>query len=137
MNFATQFTVPLTGSVYPCPMIELLLFASITLGLSESIETRLPEDPGMIYTVGFDYQGTKVGLDWKDRSVVAHRACRKASTTQRPQCQLAALDWLQAECAYYDGKKRLNSDQKDMRKAVCNGAQDLAGLIKARQVAER
>lgn len=118
-------------------MIELLLAASITLGLSESIESRLPEDPGMIYTVGFEYQGVKVGLDWKNRGVVAHRSCRKASPAQRPQCQLAALDWLQAECDYYDGKKRLNNEQKDMQKAVCAGAQDLAGLIKARQVADR
>ena len=118
-------------------MIELILAASITLGLSESIETRLPEDPGMIYTVGFEYQGVKVGLDWKNRAVVAHRACRKADPAQRPQCQLAALDWLKEECAYYEAKQKLSQEQQDMRAAVCTGAQDLDGLIKARQVAER
>ena len=119
-------------------MIELLLAASLTLGLSESIETRLPDDPGMIYTVGFKYQGVKVGLDWKNRNVVAERVCRKTSTAQRPQCQLAALDWLNAECAYYGEKRRLSSQQKDMQQAVCKGAQDLDNLIKARQqIAER
>ena len=116
-------------------MIELILATALTLGLSESIETRLPEDPGMIYTVGFKYQGVKVGLDWKNREVVVERSCRKASPAQRPQCQLAALDWLQEECAYYDSKKRLNRKQKDMRSAVCNGADNLAAMLKARQVA--
>ena len=106
-------------------MIELILVAALTLGLSESIETRLPEDPGMIYTVGFQYQGIKVGIDWKNREVVPARICRKASTAQRAQCQLAALDWLQQECGYYDAKKRLSRTQKDMQGAVCQGAQAL------------
>ncbi|MEM7101332.1 MAG: hypothetical protein AAF541_23975 [Pseudomonadota bacterium] len=118
-------------------MIELLLAASLALGLSESIETRLPQDPGMIYTVGFKYQGVKVGLDWKNRGVVAERVCRKSSSAQRSQCQAAALNWLNAECTYYGDKKRLNGKQQDMQRAVCNGAQDLGDLISARQVAER
>ncbi len=122
-------------------MITLFFLASMSLGLSESIEARLPADPDMIYTVGFKYDGIKVGLDWKNRAVVPSRVCRKTSIDERPACQLAALDWLRAECAYYDdqkkGFKRLSRAQKDMQKAVCEGATDLAELLKAQKIARR
>ena len=118
-------------------MIELIFVAALTLGLSESIETRLPEDPGMIYTVAFEFEGVKIGLDWKDRGVVAHRTCRKSSPSQRIVCQTAALQWLQTECAYYGRKDRLNGKQRDMQSAVCQGAKALQSQISAHQVADR
>ncbi len=118
-------------------MLELLIATTLALGLSESIETRLPADPGMIYTVGFQHNGTKIGLDWKNRNIVARSACRKASVNQKTQCQLAAVDWLEAECDYYGHKKRLNPTQRDMQSAVCSGAKDLNELLRARQLAER
>ncbi len=117
---------------YTVPMIELILYTALTLGLSESIEGRLPTDPGMIYTVSFDYQGTKVGVDWKNRAVVAHRVCRKTNTNGKLSCQQAALRWLQEECSFYGAKKRLNGKQQDMQAAVCNGADDLQEMLKAR-----
>ena len=118
-------------------MIEILLITSLALGLSESIESRLPEDPGMIYTVGFKHDGVKVGLDWKNRQIVPARACRKASDVEKPRCQAAALDWLQAECAYYGEKPRLTAKQTHMQAAVCQGAKDLAEFVGNRQLAER
>lgn len=71
-------------------MNTLLLLTTLALGLSESIETRLPTDPQMIYTVAFNYDGVKVGLDWKNRQVVAARVCRKSSPGNRLACQQAA-----------------------------------------------
>ena len=118
-------------------MIKVVLIAAASLGLSESIEPRLPEDPGMIYTAGFPHQGQKVGIDFRDGQVVAHRTCRKASPTDRPRCQIAALDWLTAECGFYEDKRRLNKAQRSMRSAVCQGAKDLDEMLTARGVAKR
>ncbi len=118
-------------------MIEVLLITTLALGLSESIEGRLPEDPGMIYTVGFKHDGIKVGLDWKNRQIVPARTCRKASAVDKPLCQQAAIDWLKAECAYYGDKPRLTAKQTHMQAAVCQGAKDLAEFVRARQLAER
>jgi len=118
-------------------MNMLLLLTTLTLGLSESIEPRLPEDPGMIYTVGFEHEGVNIGLDWKNRQIVPDRVCRKANRAQRPQCQQAAVDWLRAECAWYGGKSMLTSAQSDMKLAVCTGAQALSKLIAAQQLADR
>ena len=115
----------------------LILLTTLTLGLSESIETRLPEDPEMIYTVGFQHDGIRVGLDWKNRQIVPARVCRKASLTNKLECQQAAIDWLQAECAWYGDKGRLNSQQQDMQAAVCEGAQALSAYVSAQQLADR
>ena len=115
----------------------LILLTTLSLGLSESIESRLPEDPGMIYTVGFQHDGVKIGLDWKNRQVVPERACRKASRTERPQCHQAAINWLQAECAWYTGKTQLTRKQADMQSAVCDGAQALSSYVSAQQLADR
>jgi len=109
----------------------------MSLGLSESIERRLPEDPGMIYNVGFPYNGVKVGLAWQDRAVLAPQVCRKTPLNQRPACQAAAASWLHAECGYYKSKRRLTRPQKDMRKAVCQGAKDMDALVEAQQLARR
>ena len=118
-------------------MLVVLIYAALNLGLSESIETRLPEDPNMIYTVSFDYSGHKVGLDWKNRQIVAHRTCRKVAVGSRQPCQTAAQAWLVSECGYYREMQRLDSKQKDMQRAVCKGADELAAMLQARQVAER
>ena len=118
-------------------MIEILLITTLALGLSESIEDRLPEDPGMIYTVGFKHDGVKVGLDWKNRQIVPARVCRKATALEKPRCQQAAISWLKAECAYYGDKGALTAKQKHMQAAVCQGAKDVAEMVRARQVAER
>jgi hypothetical protein len=115
----------------------LILVIVATLGLSESIETRLPEDPGMIYTVGFTHAGTHVGLDWKNRQIVPERACRKASLAQRPACQQAAIEWLQSECNWYDGKKRLSATAREMQAAVCTGADALRSFVASSQLADR
>ncbi len=106
-------------------MNTFLILATLSLGLSESIETRLPEDPGMIYTVGFRYEGVKVGLDWKNRAIVTSRVCRKASSAQKTACISAARRWLVAECNYYDDKRRLTKPQKDMQRAVCAASKAL------------
>lgn len=118
-------------------MIELLLIAAASLGLSENIEQRLPEDPHMIYTVSFDFHGTKVGLDWKNRSVVPARVCRKSKMVNKSACQTAALGWLQTECAWYDAKAKKNAVEREMEQAVCKGADDLQSLIRARQFVDR
>ena len=103
-------------------MNTLLLLIVTTLGLSESIEPRLPDDPGMIYTVGFTHQGTHVGLDWKNHQIVPESACRKSALAERPACQEAAIEWLQSECSWYAGKGRLSATATQMETAVCNGA---------------
>lgn len=118
-------------------MIMILLMTTLTLGLSESIEPRLPTDAGMIYTVGFDYGGVKIGLDWKNRQVVADRVCRKATDSQRSSCQQAAIQWLQAECGYYAEKSKLTRSQMDMQQAVCDGANALQELVQARSLVGR
>ncbi|MEM9622857.1 MAG: hypothetical protein AAF993_14490 [Pseudomonadota bacterium] len=118
-------------------MIKLLFLATMSLGLSESIERRLPEDPGMIYTVGFPYNGVKVGLAWQDRALLPSHICLKSAPDQRPACQAAAASWLHAECGYYNAKKRLTKPQKDMRKAVCQGAKAMDELLENQQVARR
>ncbi len=122
---------------YNAGMNILLLLTTLSLGLSESIEARLPQDPGMVYTVGFQHDGVNIGLDWKDRKIVPERACRKASRTDRPQCQQAAIDWLQDECAWYETKGELTPKQADMQTAVCEGAQALANFFSAQQLADR
>lgn len=122
---------------YNVAMNILILLTTLSLGLSESIESRLPEDPGMIYTVGFQHEGVNIGLDWKNRQVVPERACRKASQTERPQCQQAAIRWLQAECSWYAGKDQLSQKQADMRSAVCEGARALSSYVGAKQLADR
>ncbi|MEM7080792.1 MAG: hypothetical protein AAF513_19405 [Pseudomonadota bacterium] len=137
MSNTTHITERVGARPYSASMIELLLAASLTLGLSESIETRLPEDPGMIYTVSFAYDGVKVGLDWKNRQVVPNRVCRKASLALKGDCQQAALEWLNEECAYYDGKAGLNRAQQDMQGAVCQGAKSLREYIAISRVADR
>ena len=118
-------------------MNTLILLTTLALGLSESIESRLPADPEMIYTVAFKYEGHKVGLDWKNRQIVPERTCRKASASSRQACQRAAASWLRDECAYYKRKSGLSAKQKDMRAAVCSGAQNLQDMLRARQVAKR
>lgn len=116
-------------------MTTSLILLVLSLGLSESIEPRLPVDPGMIYTVSFPYEGTKVGIDWRDRQIVVERTCRKTPDTGRLSCQKATLEWLAAECAYYARKSRLTSVQKDMQKAVCSGRENLQQMLAARAVA--
>ena len=118
-------------------MIELLLLAAASLGMSENIESRLPEDPHMIYTVSFEHHGTTIGLDWKNRSVVPHRVCRKMKLVNKQSCQQAALSWLQIECDYYDAKASLDDSQRDMQRAVCSGAKELQSLMRAQQLANR
>ena len=115
-------------------MIKILILAAASLGLSESIEPRLPKDPGMIYHVGFKYSGVKVGLDWKNRQILTDRICRKSPTSERSACQRAAAQWLVAECSYYEDKRKLNAKQRDMRKAVCTAA-EVVGQ-RANQVAQ-
>jgi hypothetical protein len=115
----------------------IMLLTVLSLGLSENIETRLPEDPGMIYTVAFDHEGVNIGLDWKNRQVLAERACRKSSQAERIDCQTAALSWLRAECAWYDQKKALTATQAGMQNAICKGAQDLARHLNQKQLARR
>ena len=118
-------------------MLELILVMATTLGLSESFEPRFPEDPQMIYTVQFQYQGVKVGLDWKNRNLVVPRVCRKSSASQRPQCQLAALKWLEAECDYLSDIKRPTGTQRELGQAVCTGANALDEMLQARRIANR
>jgi len=48
-------------------MIVFILMTTFALGMSEAIEMRLPEDPSMLYTVGFEHDGVSVRLDWKNR----------------------------------------------------------------------
>ena len=115
----------------------VMLLTVLSLGLSENIETRLPEDPGMIYTVAFKHEGVNIGLDWKNREVIAERVCRKASPAQHKQCQTAALSWLRAECNWYDQKRALTAEQTDMQSAVCNGAEALAQHLGKQQLANR
>ena len=115
----------------------LMLLATLSLGLSENIAERLPEDPGMIYTVGFEHGGVDIGLDWKNHQIVPDRVCRKASTAKRPQCQQAALDWLQSECQWYDAKGGLSRTQRSMQNAVCTGAKSLARHISSQQLVKR
>ena len=115
----------------------LALVIVLSLGMSESIETRLPEDPGMIYTVSFPHQGVKIGLDWKNRQVLAERICRKASSAELSACQSAALDWLQRECTWYAQKGSLNATQSDMRQAVCTGAAALSSFMESGRLASR
>ena len=118
-------------------MNTLILVIIATLGLSESIETRLPDDPGMIYTVGFTHQGTHLGLDWKNRQIVPERACRKSTLAQRPACREAAIEWLQSECNWYAGKGRLSTKARQMQTAVCNGADALRSYVAGNQLADR
>jgi hypothetical protein len=118
-------------------MNTLILISIFALGLSESIEPRLPQDPGMIYTVGFEYNGVNVGLDWKNRQIVPHRTCRKSSSAARLQCQQAAVAWLREECAWYGDKAKKNNTQTEMESAVCSGAKNLAKLITQQQLADR
>ena len=118
-------------------MNTIILLTTLALGLSESIETRLPQDPGMIYTVGFTHEGIHVGLDWKNRQIVPERVCRKASLALRPQCQEAALSWLRQECAWYGDKNTLSVKEEEMQTAVCSGAQALGKLVTQRQIADR
>ena len=115
----------------------LILITTLALGLSESIETRLPEDPGMIYTVGFQYNGVNVGLDWKNRQIVPERACRKASFEDRLACQQAAAAWLREECQWYADKAKKTATQKEMQAAVCKGGEALSELVSTRQLADR
>ena len=91
----------------------------------------------MVYTVGFQHDGVSIGLDWKNRQIVPERTCRKASPTNRPQCRQAAIDWLQAECAWYASKGKLNSKQAGMQTAVCEGARALSSYVSAQQLADR
>ena len=114
-----------------------MLVILLSLGLSESIETRLPEDPAMVYTVGFKHDGVRIGLDWKDRQVVPERVCRKAERSALAACQQAALSWLKSECGWYGKKSTLNAAQQDMQSAVCSGAKNLSAYISAQQVAKR
>lgn len=116
-------------------MSTAVLIFVLSLGLSESIETRLPEDPGMIYTVSFPHQGSKVGIDWKNRQIVAKRTCRKTPQVARLSCQKATLDWLSAECDYYGARGKLNSTQREMRSAVCRAHEELGSFLSAKQLA--
>ena len=118
-------------------MIVFILMTTFALGLSESIEQRLPEDPNMIYTVGFEHDGVKVGLDWQDRQILPERVCRKSSDTERLVCQQAAIEWLHAECAWYSAKETLTEKQEDMQYAVCLGADALSDLVSRSQLADR
>ena len=118
-------------------MNTIILLTVLATGLSESIETRLPEDPQMIYTVAFQYNGVKIGLDWKDRQIVPDRTCRKAAAHQKLQCQQAAASWLSDECRYYEQKSRLTNKQRNMRDAVCQGADSVSELVSAGRLANR
>jgi len=118
-------------------MITVLWVTTFVLGLSESIESRLPDDPAMIYSVGFEHGGVKIGLDWKNRQIIPSRTCRKVAAEQRLRCQQVALDWLKSECAWYKSKHNLSSKQRDMRDATCDGAKLVADLVRSRQLAER
>ena len=118
-------------------MNTILLTLVLTTGLSEAMETRLPSDPHMIYTASFSYEGSKVSIDWRDRSIVAGRVCRKASTTQKRSCEAAAMSWLAKECRYYKNMNRPSAKQRDMQNAVCKAHGDLSQLIEARAVAAR
>ena len=97
-------------------MVQLLVILSLATGLSESIQRRLPEDPEMIYTASFPYQGIKVGIDWRNHQVVPERVCRKSAPEAKPRCRQAAASWLKDECAYYDAKRKLSKKQKKARR---------------------
>ena len=110
-------------------MNTIIIALLFSLGLSESIEARLPADPEMIYTVGFHHNGVKVGLDWKARAIVTDRVCRKTDAASRNACLSAALDWMNAECAYYGAITAPAPAQRDMQTAVCTGASQLRTRI--------
>jgi len=134
---AIQITTGQRTLLYNQSMTTFLLITTFVLGLSESIEPRLPEDPAMIYSVGFIHDGVKVGLDWRNRQIVPSRTCRKMAPEHRRHCQQVAVDWLASECAWYEAKGSLSAKQADMRDATCNGAKSVADLVRASQLAER
>ena len=118
-------------------MMILILMTTFALGLSENIETKLPADSNTVYSVAFAYDGIQIGFDWQDREILTDSVCRKAAATEQLLCQQAAVEWLQAECAWYSAKPGLTEKQEDMQYAVCLGADALIDQLSASQVADR
>ena len=114
-----------------------MLLMSLTLVLSESITPRLPEDPGMVYTIGFHHNGVKIGLDWQQHRILPERVCRKVSAGERLRCQRSTLDWLQAECSWYQQQLEIKAEQEVMAAAICTGATELNQWINRQQLVQR